>query len=239
MVENISQVDSLLAQVDVLVMAAGTGSRMGLGERKQWLPLCGYPLFVYTLKKLRAYGADSLSVIIHSDDRLRVEASLREANLSDVHVVVGGATRQESVYRGLQGTAREFVAVHDGARPFLTQDDLERVIRLASVRGAATLGAPVRDTIKQVDEGNCIVANVSREQLWAVYTPQVSRRDWLLAAHDQALVDNFVGTDDTVLLERIGHQVAVAHGSPWNVKITEAADLFLMKLWEAAECELD
>ena len=228
-----------LAQVDVLVMAAGTGSRMGMAERKQWLTLCGSPLFVYTLQKFRDYGADSLSVVIHSEDRVRVGQALLEAGLADVGIVTGGETRQASVRLGLAHTGRDFVAVHDGARPFLERADFERVVKLAQAHGAATLGAPVRDTLKRVNTSGHIQVNVDREGLWAVYTPQVFRRDWLQSAHQRAHAEGFVGTDDTVLLERMGHLVEVAAGSPWNVKITEQADLQWIRWWEMAMCESD
>ncbi len=148
--------DNRLAQLDVLVMAAGTGSRMGMAERKQWLTLCGSPLFIYTLKKLIAFGADSLYVVVYPDDVARVEEALRTAGLAHVHVVPGGETRQDSVRFGLTKTSREFVAVHDGARPFLEKADFLRVVDLAMECGAATIGAPVRDTLKRVGSDRLI-----------------------------------------------------------------------------------
>ncbi len=229
--------ENRLKRVDVLVMAAGTGSRMGMAERKQWLSLCGLPLFVYTLRRLREYDADSLIAVIHPDDELRVVEALAMANLADVRVVVGGDTRQESVRRGLTETSREYVAVHDGARPFLTRTDFLRVLEAAIACGAATIGWRVRDTLKRVDEGGKIVTNVDRDRLWAVATPQVFLREWLLYAHEVAAADGFTGTDDTVLLERVGRAVAVVEGAPWNVKVTERADLQWIRLWEMAMCE--
>ena len=231
--------DNRLAQLDVMVMAAGTGSRMGMAERKQWLTLCGSPLFIYTLKKFIAFGADSLYVVVHPDDAMRVKEALRTAGLEKVHVVTGGETRQDSVRFGLAKTSRKFVAVHDGARPFLEKADFFRVVDLAMQCGAATIGAPVRDTLKRVDVGHHIEANVERDGLFAVYTPQVFRRDWLVEAHRQALADGFVGTDDTVLLERMGRAVQVATGSAWNIKITQQEDLKWIRVWEMANCESD
>ena len=226
-----------LSRVDVLVMAAGTGSRMGMAERKQWLSICGSPLFIYTVKKLREYGAESLITVIHPEDMARAQDALSVAGLEDVRLVAGGKTRQDSVRLGLMQTSREFVAVHDGARPFLERADFERVVDLAQRCGAATLGARVRDTLKRVNDKWQIQANVEREGLWAVSTPQVFLRDWLLCAHAAAVADGFVGTDDTVLLERIGHAVEIAEGSPLNVKVTEQEDLKWIRWWEMAMCE--
>ncbi len=231
--------DNRLAQLDVMVMAAGTGSRMGMAERKQWLTLCGSPLFIYTLKKFIAFGADSLYVVVHPDDVARVEEALRTAGLEKVHVVTGGETRQDSVRLGLGRTTRDFVAVHDGARPFLEKADFLRVVELAMQCGAATIGAPVRDTLKRVGTDQIIEANVDRDGLFAVYTPQVFRRDWLVEAHRQALADEFVGTDDTVLFERMGRAVQVATGSAWNIKITQQEDVKWIRVWEMANCESD
>ena len=224
---------------DLLLMAAGVGARMGLDVRKQWLPVCGRPLFVFTLERFRRFGFDSAIVVAHPDEAEAVGRELADRGLADVRVARGGRTRQESVRRGLAAAAREYVAVHDAARPFVSEEDAAGVLAEARRTGAATVGHPARDTLKRAGAGALVRETVLREDIWQVQTPQVFRRDWLLAAHAAAEAGGFAGTDDAALVEWSGRPVRIVAGSVWNLKLTGGEDLQFLRMWEAFFCGSD
>lgn len=143
-------------------------------------------------------------------------------------VVAGGKERQESVWLGLQALPEEteIVLVHDAVRPFLTVRLVELIVREAERSGAATCGLPVRETVKRV-RGDLVEETLSREGLWLVQTPQAFHRPLLVKAHAEARAQGYLGTDDAVLLERIGLPVRMVPGLRENIKITTREDLSL------------
>jgi 2-C-methyl-D-erythritol 4-phosphate cytidylyltransferase len=149
-------------------------------------------------------------------------------------VVPGGRERQESVWLGLQAVpaAAELVLVHDAVRPFVSAALVERVLAAARRVGAATCGMPVRETVKRVRQ-SAVEATLDRDGLWLVQTPQAFRRDLLWEAHDKARRDGFAGTDDAVLVERLGVTVAMVQGLAQNLKITTPEDLQTARAWAA------
>lgn len=216
-----------------IVPAGGHGARMGARRPKQSLRLGRAPILVATLRALG--GARSLAGIVvavpaaHVAATRRLLARARVPKILDV--VAGGADRQESVWRGLQRIPEDarFVVVHDAVRPFVTADLIERV-RAAAAGGAATCGMPVRDTVKRVTDG-AVEATVPRQGLWLTQTPQAFARDLLWEAHDKARRDGFAGTDDAVLVERLGMPVAMVPGLAQNLKITTPEDLRTARAW--------
>lgn len=233
----IDRVGSYL-DVDFVIMAAGSGTRMQARVKKQWIPIENKPLFVYTLSRMLACGADSLIVVVHPDDVMATAETLEASGIpiDCCRIVTGGVDRQESVFRGISVAKRKLVAVHDAARPFFASEDIAAVVQRARLTGAATLGYPVRDTLVHT-YCEAITETVPRDSLWQVQTPQVFFRDWLMAAHAKAIRDGFRGTDDTVLVDRLGHRVDVVRGSALNVKITEPGDDMYLRLWEGRSCE--
>lgn len=220
----------------VVVPAGGAGSRMGARLPKQYLGLAGAPLLVHTLRVLaRAACVAGLVVAVPAE---QVEATRRLLARHRVarrcEVVAGGAERQESVWLGLQAAGdTEWVLVHDAVRPFITPALVARVLAAAGATGAATCGLPVRETVKRVRDDGIAEATLDRGGLWLVQTPQAFRRDLLWEAHDKARRDGFAGTDDAVLVERLGGRVAVVPGLPQNLKITTRADLSTARSWLA------
>ncbi len=216
-----------------IVPAGGHGARMGSRRPKQYLRLGRAPILVATLRALG--GARSLAGIVvavpaaHVAATRRLLARARVPKILDV--VAGGADRQESVWRGLQRVPEDarFVVVHDAVRPFVTADLIERV-RAAAAGGAATCGMPVRDTVKRVTDG-AVEATIPRQGLWLTQTPQAFARDLLWEAHDKARRDGFAGTDDAVLVERLGMPVAMVPGLAQNLKITTPEDLRTARAW--------
>jgi 2-C-methyl-D-erythritol 4-phosphate cytidylyltransferase len=206
---------------------------MGARRPKQYLRLGAAPILVATLRALGR--ARSLRGIVVAVPAARVTATRRLLSRARVptvlDVVAGGADRQESVWRGLQRVPDDarIVIVHDAVRPFITAELVERV-RVAAAGGAATCGMPVRDTVTRVADG-AVAATVERAGLWLTQTPQAFTRALLWEAHDKARRDGFAGTDDAVLVERLGMPVAMVTGLAQNLKITTPEDLRTARAW--------
>lgn len=217
-----------MERFSVIVVAAGKGTRMGTAESKQHLPLAGVPILVHTLRVFeRLEAAHEVVLVVSEADVLRCEAYIRHYGLQKVkRVVPGGAERQGSVYRGLQAAdGADWVLIHDGVRPFVTVDEILRCWEQARRSGAAVLGVPVKDTIKQAGTDRLIMGTPERKSLWAAHTPQAFRLSAIREAHEQASRDGFLGTDDAALMERAGYPVYMVEGSYRNVKITTPDDL--------------
>jgi 2-C-methyl-D-erythritol 4-phosphate cytidylyltransferase len=209
-----------------VVPAGGVGRRMGAARPKQYLALDGVPLLARTLAVL-ARAVDGVVLVApagHLAATRRLVARHRVPRVLDV--VAGGAERQESVALGLAAVPEttEWVVVHDAVRPFVTADLVARVLQAARRHGAATCGVEIRETVKRVRD-SLVDATVDRAGLWLTQTPQAFRRALLWEAHDKARRDGYLGTDDAVLVERLGAPVAMVGGLPGNLKITTPDDL--------------
>jgi 2-C-methyl-D-erythritol 4-phosphate cytidylyltransferase len=216
-----------------IVPAGGVGSRMGSPRPKQYLRLGRAPILVATLRALaRTPGLAGIVVAVpeaHVAATRRLLARQRVPKILDV--VAGGADRQESVWRALQRVPERarWVVVHDGVRPFIDGGLVARV-RTAAAGGAATCGMPVRETVKRVRAG-AVEATIDRDGLWTTQTPQVFTRALLWEAHEKARRDGFAGTDDAMLVERLGTTVAMVPGLEQNLKITTREDLRTARGW--------
>lgn len=224
-----------MGKLGVVVVAAGKGTRMGTAESKQYLLLEGKPILVHTLEIFeRMAEVESVVLVTGPQDIDRCRSWITEYGLGKIKAVLpGGAERQHSVYKGLCGLDTEWVAVHDGVRPFVKPEHILHCWEAAERFGAAVLAVPAKDTIKIVDSEGIIRATPDRKSLWAIHTPQVFRLSELLEAHEQAEKAGFLGTDDAMLVERLGREVHVVEGDYTNVKITTPDDLewgeFLLK----------
>ena len=214
--------------VVAIVPAAGTGSRMGGSSPKQFLRLGGVPVLVRTLRILAGRRVVRGIVLVAPPAAVeRTRRLLARHRVPRVLAVVpGGAERQESVWLGLQAVppAADLVVVHDGVRPFITGTLVRDVVEAARRFGAAICGIPVRETVKRHREG-FVEATVDRGGLWLIQTPQAFRRTLLWEAHEKARRDGFLGTDDAVLVERLGVPVRMVAGLQENLKITTPDDL--------------
>lgn len=220
------------ADTCAIIVAGGKGERFGDPRGKQFVELCGLPLLCWSLVAFdRAPSVDRIVVVCAQGRFSEVEKDVigRVALSKPVSLAPAGATRQASVLSGLSATPRELplVAVHDAARPLVETEQIERVI--ATVRSdeqlaGAILAARMVDTLKLV-EGSTIIATPDRTFYWAAQTPQVFRRRVLLAAHKAAAHDEYQGTDDASLVERMGGKVQVVEGSRENIKVTVPEDL--------------
>ena len=215
-----------------MVPAAGRGLRMGSQTPKQFLTLGGLPVLVHTLRALEA--SDAIADIILAVPETDREFCLREVitpqRFTKVRkIVAGGAQRQDSVRQGLDAVdeGTDVVLVHDAVRPFLTQTMIGQVIDAAVKHGAAVVAVPVGDTVKQVGADGLIDCTVDRGRLWLAQTPQAFRLALFQEAHRKAVIDGIQGTDDTQLVERLGHRVAVVEGDGENIKITRPEDFII------------
>jgi 2-C-methyl-D-erythritol 4-phosphate cytidylyltransferase len=223
-----------------IIPAAGTGSRMQAGVNKQYLLLAGRPILAHTLALFATHPRiDRICIVVPAEeiDYCRAEIVALYGRDKVSAIIAGGHTRQDSVGNGLLACGAaidDLVIIHDGARPLLRATDLDALLDAAAVSGAATLGVPVKDTIKQVEDG-VIFATPDRSSLWQVQTPQAFRFWLLLAGHSQARADNFAGTDDAMLVERLDHAVTMVAGSYRNIKITTPEDLLIASALLAAQ----
>ncbi len=216
--------------VTAIVPAAGGGTRFSAPVPKQYLPLLGVPILARTLQALLASGVDRLILVVAPQHEARCRAEiLTPYGLAVDAVVPGGADRQASVFAGLReaGEAGDIVLVHDGARPLVTSDIIRAAAAAALAAGAAVVAVPVTDTIKVAGPDQLVRETPLRGRLWAAQTPQAFRIGLFREAHERALRDGYRGTDDSVLVERLGHPVQLVPGSPENLKITTPADLAL------------
>ncbi|PEN12996.1 2-C-methyl-D-erythritol 4-phosphate cytidylyltransferase [Longibacter salinarum] len=213
--------------VAVLVPAAGSGTRMGEGTRKQYRELGGDPLLVCTLRVFDQCDAvGHIIVAAPAEDVRRVSDRLQEAGLRKLTAVVeGGASRQGSVRNALRAvpSSVNVVLVHDAVRPFIRAHHVSGVVDAVREHGAASLAVPVVDTLRR-QEGKNFGATVDRDGLYRMQTPQGFRRDWLETAHREARTKDVPATDDVELVQRLGHSVRSVEGSAYNVKITTPTD---------------
>jgi 2-C-methyl-D-erythritol 4-phosphate cytidylyltransferase/2-C-methyl-D-erythritol 2,4-cyclodiphosphate synthase len=228
-------------QVSLIVVAAGSGTRLGGDVPKQYRLLAGRPLLSHTLEALLAAHAFSAARVVTraADDALyrRAVAALPAtlaASLSEP--VLGGATRQDSVRAGLEALEPcDLVLIHDGARPFPTVDLVRRAIDAAARHGAAVPGLTPSDTLKEIDEAGAIVATPPRANLRAVQTPQAFRFPLILDAHRRAAAAGRTDlTDDAAAAEWAGHRVHVFEGERGNIKVTTMQDFAMLEAQRAA-----
>jgi 2-C-methyl-D-erythritol 4-phosphate cytidylyltransferase len=236
-------------RVFVILPAAGIGTRMsqsgsgaGPSTPKQFLSIAGVPVLVHCLRAFLAVERiEAAYVAVRQTEIERVRAVLSEFGMSGVQVVEGGENRQQSVSNALALLVAEtgcseddVVLVHDAARPLIDPPTIERTIDAVVEHGAAIVGLPAVDTIKQVERtarGAIVTATIPRERIVQAQTPQGARCGLLRRAFAEAEADEFAGTDEASLLERAGIEVAVVQGSAKNFKITQPGDLELAEFY--------
>ncbi|HIE50168.1 MAG TPA: 2-C-methyl-D-erythritol 4-phosphate cytidylyltransferase [Armatimonadetes bacterium] len=221
--------------VSAIIPAAGRGERAGGKANKLFYPLAGVPLLVHTLRACeRATLVDEIVLVMRPEDQAQVTSWPARYNWrKTLRFAPGGETRQESVWRGLCAVDERcaIVVVHDGARPLVSPELLDRAVREAAQHGSAVAAIPVVDTIKRSPDGTMVAETLPREQLWAVQTPQAFPRTCLQAAHERALADGFVGTDEASLLEYSGETVRLIPGDRRNLKVTTPEDFVIAEAW--------
>ena len=230
--------------VHAIIVAAGKGIRMSDSVRKQYIVLDGMPMLSRTLGLFdRCDRIDRIIVAVPEDD---IDFCRNEiipaANMEkDPILVIGGASRQDSVYNSLKTIETDdgVVLIHDGVRPFVNPEHLVACIEGAQEHGACILGIPAFDTVKHVNAKNEIIQTQQRDTLWLAQTPQAFQLQLIKKAHEIAKQEGFMGTDDASLVERLGGVVKIIPGSRSNIKITSQEDLKVARaLLQISESDL-
>lgn len=225
-------------KVSAIIAAAGAGRRMKSDRPKQLLVLNGTPILIYTIRKFDACRlVDQIIVAAPRESVEEIRTLVAGAGFSKpVSVVQGGDRRQDSVSTAMQYLEADttIVAVHDAVRPFVSVAEIENVIREAEQRGAAVLAVPIVDTVKQIRK-DIIDSTLTREHLVLAQTPQAFRVEILREAFERAKKDEYYGTDESSLVERLGNPVSIVRGSERNIKITRPSDLTLARAFLAEE----
>jgi 2-C-methyl-D-erythritol 4-phosphate cytidylyltransferase len=230
-----------MTRIAAIVPAAGLGTRMGTDLPKQFHELDGVPLIIFTLRRLAACAAiTEFFIATRADDVVSLQDKVAKAALGrSARVVHGGDTRHQSVANALAQVdpATEIVLVHDAARPLVTPEQIDRVIAEARTRGAAILGIPAIDTVKEVKRASLpedvalVSATIPRERIVLAQTPQAFSYALLRDAFRKAERDGATASDEAAIVERFGHDVFVVLGSERNLKITRPADMDLARFY--------
>ena len=214
-----------------IITAGGTGKRFGTeGLPKQYTPLCVKPIILHSLESFESCTSISEIVVVvpHGWVEHTQNEIIDRYNFTKVtKVISGGYERQESVEKGLKfiSSEPEIVVVHDGVRPFATVDIIDEVVNEAQISDGAIAAYPSIDTIKKSDSDDLIEDTLAREIIWLAQTPQAFKRDILREAFEKASEDAYLGTDESVLVERIGKRVKLVKSSRYNIKITTPEDI--------------
>jgi len=220
-------------KVTVLVPAAGSGTRMGSGARKQFLLLGGMPILAHTLRRLEQVPEVVEVIPIVPEDEMEhcLEKCVECQDLKKVkRVVPGGAQRQDSVYNGLKaidGKATDCVMVHDGVRPFITTGLIQELLLALHDCDGAILAVHAKDTLKEAGKDCIVTRTLDRARCYQVQTPQAFKLQVLKDAFAKAYAEGYYGTDEASLVERYGGRVKVVQGSYVNIKITTPEDMIL------------
>lgn len=228
-----------VVNVSVIVVAAGSGRRFGYERNKLFYPLCGKPVLAHTLAHVFGASVVSEVVIVHAEqDRKDIERIVEALHPTiPVRYVIGGAEREDSVYNGLLATseASDIVMVHDGARPYAGPEWFDNALSVMDTAKAAVYAIPVKDTVKMRDDATATglqtVHTLDRSRLIAVQTPQIFRRDTLLAAHRYAQEHQIPSTDDASLVEALGEKLAILQGDERNHKVTTMDDVPILEFY--------
>lgn len=219
-----------MTAIYALIPAAGRGARFSSGgENKVFTPLRGTPLLGWTVAAFAEHPqVDGIVVVTGAEDIARCRAIL-SGTARVMAIVAGGRTRQESVQIGLYAlgaASDDIILVHDGARPLISKDVIDRCIDGVRESGSAVAAVPVSDTLKRVESGQVVSQTVNRESLWAVQTPQAFRCRTLVKAFSAARDEDFIGTDEASLVERLPDEVVhLVRGAAQNIKVTRPEDL--------------
>lgn len=217
--------------VTAVFPAAGQGRRMNVGINKVFLDLVGKPILVHTLQRFsRSKNIDYLVVVVAAEEVSFIRRLLKAIpGLKPYQVVAGGSERQYSIANGLRVVPEksDIVLVHDAARPLISVETIDRVVEGAREIGGAIAAVPEKNTVKVVGEDGIVRETPPRKTLWEVQTPQGFRKDILLEAYRKAEEEDFLGTDDASLVERLGVPVKVVESDYCNIKVTTPEDMII------------
>ncbi|MFT9494128.1 2-C-methyl-D-erythritol 4-phosphate cytidylyltransferase [Anaerosolibacter sp.] len=214
----------------VIILAAGQGKRMNASSNKQYLILKDRPILAHTISAFeKCPMINQIILVVHEDEQELCKKNILEKYkyTKIKHLVKGGKERQESVYNGLKAIDEKtnIVLIHDGARPLITEQVIVRCIHGAIEYGAVSAGVPIKETIKIMGKDRFVSYTPKREDVWVTQTPQTFQKDTILKAHEFAIAQEIIGTDDAMLVEHMGMKIKMVEGDYENIKITTPEDL--------------
>lgn len=217
-----------MSDYTVIIPAAGQGTRMNAGKNKMLLELDNQPIFIHTVRVFECDpSCTEIIIVVNKKEEEMISSFLLPFSFQTKIIFVhGGAERQDSVYNGLCAVSGDYVLVHDGARPFITREIISNLVEETSKHGSAICGVPVKDTTKKVIDG-VVTETIERSSLWSVQTPQAFKTEILREAHELAKEEQFLGTDEASLVEKLGYPVRMVMGDYRNIKITTPEDLII------------
>lgn len=215
----------------VIIVAAGSGSRMNTNINKQFIKLNDKEIIAHTIEKFyNNKNINDIVIVIKEDEaKFFKKEILDKYRFKNIKIAYGGKERQDSVYSGIKLLDKncKYVLIHDGARPFVDEDIINRSLDEVKVFKSIVVGVPVKDTIKVVNNNNNVVDTPNRSTLWSVQTPQTFDYNIIKRAYEDAFDNNFYGTDDAMLVERIGYTIKMIYGSYNNIKVTTPEDIII------------
>lgn len=218
--------------ISAIIVAGGSGSRMGTSTKKQYLKIKDKEILVYTVECFQNMPEiQEIVVVTGKEDITYVEKLLKDTyKLNKVsYIVAGGKERQDSVYNGIQAADEksDYLVIHDGARPLITKEVVRAGLDMAYAHRASIIAVPVKDTIKLVSKDGKVEDTPDRSSLWSVQTPQIFEKELIIHAHEYAKEHGLSVTDDSMLVEAIGVPVYIVEGEYTNIKITTPEDLII------------
>ena len=222
-----------------IILAAGMGRRMGKGKNKVFLNLRKRPIIFYTINAFEKNPKIKSIILVTREEEITdfLNLSQKYKFKKIKTIIAGGKERQDSAYNALKFLEKELnqnnksvIVFHNGANPFVTQKEINQSIEEAKKYGACVVAHPAKDTIKEIDSKGLVIKTLDRKKLWNMQTPQTICFNLAIQAFSKAYKDNFLGTDDVSLVERMGKKVKIVHGSSHNFKITTPLDMELAKI---------
>jgi len=219
-----------------IIAAAGTSIRMN-GINKILYKIYGKPVIYWTLRAFEsAEEVNTIIVVVKPEELSEINKLIKQWNFTKVKsVIIGGENRQQSIFLGIQKAEqlgfsdKDLCVMHDGARPLIKIDKINKLIQTANKKGATVLAVAAKDTIKQVDEQQRVIRTLDRDCLWLVQTPQAVRFGIVKDVFERSIEENFFSTDEAGLLEHFGYSVRIIEGNYENIKITTPEDLEIVK----------
>ncbi|HHX63104.1 MAG TPA: 2-C-methyl-D-erythritol 4-phosphate cytidylyltransferase [Epulopiscium sp.] len=218
----------------VVIVAAGSGRRMGTEVKKQYLKLNGKEILAHTIGQFEKCNRIDEIILVTGEEEVAYchEYICKKYGFFKIkNIVAGGKERQDSVYNGLLQVSEQtqIVLIHDGARPLIGIEEIEESIEVASQEGACVVGVPLKDTVKICNDNQLVEQTPRRDTLWIVQTPQTFKYDLIMAAYEAGMKNNIVATDDAMMVEELGYPVKIILGRYDNIKITTPEDLLIAK----------
>ncbi len=215
--------------IDVIIVAAGSGKRMNSDINKQFLKIDNKPVIAWTIEKFyNNKNIDNITIAIRKEDEKYIQDIISQYEFKNINIVYGGKERQDSISNCLEKIIHtDYVLIHDGARPFIDDDTINRCIEETKIHQCCCVGVPSKDTIKIVDNSENISSTPDRKNLWCAQTPQAFHINIIKKAYKYAKETAFLATDDASLVENIGYKVKMVMGNYNNIKITTPEDLII------------